>query len=307
MRKGEAPDLYLEAIPTGSMRLDLALGIGGLPRGGIIEIAGNASSGKTTLSLHLIAEAQKKGGICAFIDTEHAFPPTYARNLGINDQTLYISQPETAEQALEIAEKLVSSCALDLLIIDSATALAPRAEIQGDMGEYHIGLQAYLITKTLTQLALSAQLANTCVIFTTQLRYYDSPAFGKRASTAGGNALKFQSTMRLELNSKAIITSNQIEVGQRTKVKITKNKIAAPFKKTEFEIYFGEGISKVSDLFVLGKELDLITRRGSFYYYEKIPLGRGQQATKRKLKQNPHLSYELESHIRYLKGLPFRE
>jgi len=337
MNMEEDCDSYAKVIPTGSMRLDLALPLGGLPRGKIIEIAGTPSSGKSTLSLHIISEAQKKGGICAFIDTEHSFPPIYATRIGIDKQTLLISLPETAEEALQIVDTLTSSYALDLIVIDSVTALAPRAEIQSEMGDFDQGRQARLLSQILPELAYAAKQSNTCLIFTSQTRHQSKHFYGKKASTS--STLNFHASVRLELDSKRLIKSGTTYIGQRTLVKITKpplrkserasgdrrkagetttatavypfrplphspTRSSPPFKKTQFDIYFGQGISKSSDLFSLGTTLDLIKKRDSFYYYLNIPLGRTHHIAKQRLAQTPSLSYELEHHIRQLIALP---
>ncbi len=298
----EDSDSYAKAIRTGSTWLDLALPLGGLPRGKIIEIAGTPSSGKSTLSLHIISEAQKRGGICVFIDTEHTFCATYATRIGIDKQRLFISQPETAEEALQIVDTLTSSYAIDLIVIDSVTALAPLAEIQSEMGDLDQGRQARLLSQILPELAYTAKQSNTCLIFTSQTRHQSKCFYGKKESTS--SALNFHTSVRLELDSKSLIESGTTYIGQHTLVKITKPEIPSPFKKTQFDIHFGQGISKSSDLFSLGITLDLIKKRDSFYYYLNIPLGRTHHIAKQHLAQTPYLCHKLEHHIRQLIGLP---
>ena len=302
MNMEENTDSYAKIIPTGSMRLDFALQIGGVPRGKIIEIAGTPSSGKSTLSLHIISEAQKKGGLCAFIDTEHTLAATYATRIGIDKQRLFISQPETAEQALQIVETLTYSYAIDLIVIDSVTALAPLGEIQSEMGDLDQGRQARLLRQTLPELAAAAQQSNTCLLFTSQTRQQSKAFYGKKESTS--NVLKYHASVRLELDSRSLITSGTTVIGQRTQVKISKPKMPPRFKKIQFDILFGQGISKSSDLFTLATTLDLIKKQDSFYYYLNIPLGKTDQSAKQHLEQTPTLSYQLERHLRQLTGLP---
>lgn len=292
---------YTNVISTGSLRLDFALPLGGLPRGKIIEIAGTPSSGKSTLSLHIISEAQKKGGNCAFIDTEHTFIPRYATNIGIDKQKLFISQPETAEEALQIVETLTSSYAIDVIVIDSVTALAPIAELQSEMGDLDQGRQARLLKQILPELAYTAKQSDTCLIFTSQTRHQAKGFYGKKESTS--SALSFHASLRLELRLKRLIKSGTRYIGQRSQVKITQPGILCPVKKAKFEILFGEGISKSSDLFTLGSTLELIKKQASFYYYLKIPLGKTCKSAKQHLEQTPYLSHQLERHLRQLTGL----
>lgn len=302
MNMEEKTNEYAKVIPTGSMRLDIALQIGGVPRGKIIEITGTPSSGKSTLSLHIISEAQKKGGFCAFIDTEHCFAATYATKIGIDKQNLLISQPETAEEALQIIETLTYSYAIDLIVIDSVTALAPIAEIQSEMGDLNQGRQARLLRQTLPELADAAHQSNTSLIFTRQTREQSKTFYAKKERTS--SVLKYHASVRLELDSRSLITSGTTIIGQRTQVKITKPKIPSRFKKTQFDILFDQGISKSSDLFTLATTLNLIKKKDSFYYYLNIPLGKTDQSAKQYLAQSPNLCYQLERHLRQLIGLP---
>lgn len=306
MKMGEAPDLYVEAIPTGSIGLDLALGIGGVPRGRIVEIYGTESSGKTTLCLHIIAEAQKMGGICAFIDVEHALDPSYAAKIGVDIKNLYVSLPETAEDALEIVEILVRSSALDVIVIDSVAALVPRAEVEGQMGDSHMGVQARLMSQALRKLAGAVKISNTSLIFTNQIRHKIGVVYANQEATPGGKALKLYATVRLEIRSGQTIKYYQQEIGKRSKIKVVKNKLASPFRRAQFDIIFAEGISKTGDLLDTATNLKIIHKKGPFYYYLNRRLGRGREAAKQYLKQNARLFHEIDTHIRQSRGLPPR-
>jgi recombination protein RecA len=307
MKMGEAPQLKIEAIPTGSIGLDLAIGIGGVPRGRIVEIYGPESSGKTTLCSHIIAEAQKMGGTCAFIDVEHALDPAYAAKIGVDVDNLYISQPDTGEQALEITEALVRSEAIDVVVVDSVAALVPRAEIEGDMGASHMGLQARLMSQALRKLAGAVKKSNTCLIFTNQIRIKIGIVYGNPETTTGGQALKFYSSVRIEIRGGQRIKAGKEEVGRRAKVKIKKNKVAPPFKRVEFDIMFDEGISVTGDVLDVATEMEIIERRGAWYYYRELRLGNGRKNVKVFLRENPALLYELESRIREARGLAPKE
>lgn len=307
MKMGEAPQLKIEAIPTGSIGLDLAIGIGGVPRGRIVEIYGPESSGKTTLCSHIIAEAQKMGGTCAFIDVEHALDPAYAAKIGVDVDNLYISQPDTGEQALEITEALVRSEAIDVVVVDSVAALVPRAEIEGDMGASHMGLQARLMSQALRKLAGAVKKSNTCLIFTNQIRLKIGIVYGNPETTTGGQALKFYSSVRIEIRGGQPIKAGKEEVGRRAKVKIKKNKVAPPFKRVEFDIMFDEGISVTGDVLDVATEMKIIERRGAWYYYGELRLGNGREKVKVFLRENPALLYELESRIREARGLAAKE
>lgn len=299
MKLGEASaKMNIEAISCGSISLDLALGIGGIPRGRIIEIFGPESSGKTTVALHVIAEAQKKGGIAAFIDAEHALDPTYAKNLGVDIDNLLISQPDTGEQALEIAEALVRSSAVDVIVIDSVAALVPRAEIEGDMGDAHVGLQARLMSQALRKLAGSVNKSKTAAIFINQLREKVGIMFGNPETTPGGRALKFYSSVRLEVKRVDTIKNGADMVGSRTRVKVVKNKVAPPFKQAEFDIMYGQGISKEGDIIDVATEMDIINKSGSWYSYEKERLGQGRENVKEFLSNNKNILEEIENKIR---------
>ncbi len=298
MRLGEATHMQVETIPTGSIALDLALGVGGIPRGRITEIYGPESAGKTTLCQHIIAEAQKLGGTCAFIDMEHALDPTYAARCGVNIDDLYISQPDTGEQALEIAEALIRSGAMDVLVVDSVAALVPRAEIEGEMGDSHMGLQARLMSQALRKLSGAIKQSNTAVIFTNQLRMKIGVMFGNPETTTGGNALKFYASVRLDIRRiQSIKTEGQV-IGNRTKVRVTKNKVAPPFREVEFDIMYNEGISKAGDVLDIATELEIITKRGAFFAFEEARLGQGRENAKEYLKQNPELLAQIELRIR---------
>lgn len=304
MKMGEAPDLQVEAIPTGSIALDLALGIGGVPRGRVIEIYGPESSGKTTLCSHIIAEAQKMGGTCAFIDVEHAYDPTYGARIGVDVNNLYISQPDTGEQALEITEALVRSGAIDIVVVDSVAALVPRAEIEGEMGDSHVGLQARLMSQALRKLAGAVKKSNTCLIFTNQIRMKIGVLFGNPETTTGGNALKFYASVRMEIRGGQPIKIGNDDVGKRAKVKIKKNKVAPPFKDAEFDIMFNEGISVSGDILDIATEMEIVEKRGAYYSYGDLRLGQGRENAKAFLQENHVVMNELDSRIREATGLP---
>ncbi len=298
MRLGEAHHMAVDVIPTGSLSLDIALGVGGIPRGRITEIYGPESSGKTTICQHIVAEAQKMGGVGAYIDMEHALDPNYAARCGVNIDTLLISQPDTGEQALEIAEALVRSGAVDVVVVDSVAALVPRAEIEGDMGDATMGMQARLMSQALRKLSGAIKQTNTAVIFTNQLRQKIGVMFGNPETTSGGMALKFYSSVRLDVRRiQSIKLGNEI-IGNRTKVRVVKNKVAAPFRSAEFDIMYNEGISRLGDILDLATELEIITKRGSFYNYGDIRLGQGRENSKEFLSQNPQLVEEVELAIR---------
>lgn len=298
MRLGEASHLMVEVIPTGSLSLDIALGVGGIPRGRITEIFGPEASGKTTLCQHIVAEAQKLGGTCAYIDMEHALDPVYAARCGVEVDKLLISQPDTGEQALEIAETLVRSGAVDVVVIDSVAALVPRAEIEGDMGDSHMGLQARLMSQALRKLSGAIKQANTAVIFTNQLRQKIGIVFGNPETTTGGMALKFYASVRLDMRRIQSIKLGAEIIGSRTRVRVVKNKVAPPFRTAEFDIMYNEGISKMGDLLDLATGLDIISKRGSFYTYGDIRLGQGRENAKEFLKENPDLASEIELAVR---------
>src|SRR5512136_486632 len=298
MRLGDAHRMTIDAIPTGSLSLDLALGIGGIPRGRITEIYGPESSGKTTLSQHIVSEAQKLGGTAAYVDMEHALDPTYAERCGVNVENLLISQPDTGEQALEITETLVRSGAVDVIVIDSVAALVPRAEIEGDMGDSPMGMQARLMSQALRKLSGAIKQTNTAVVFTNQLRQKIGVMFGNPETTTGGMALKFYASVRLDVRRIQSIKLGQDIIGNRTRVRVVKNKVAAPFRTAEFDIMYNEGISKAGDLIDLATGLDIITKRGSFYSYGDIRLGQGRENAKDFLKQNLDLADEIEIAVR---------
>jgi len=298
MRLGEATHLLVETIPTGSLALDLALGVGGIPRGRVSEIYGPESAGKTTLCQHIVAEAQKRGGIAAYIDMEHALDPPYAARCGVDIDNLYISQPDTGEQALEIAEQLVRSGAVDIIVIDSVAALVPRAEIEGEMGDSHMGLQARLMSQALRKLSGAIKQSNTSLVFTNQLRMKIGVMFGNPETTTGGNALKFYASVRLDIRRTQSIKTNAEVVGNRVKVRVTKNKVAPPFREAEFDIMFNEGISKVGDILDIGVNMEIITKRGAFFTYGDVKLGQGRENGKDFLKEHPEIANELEAAIR---------
>ena len=294
MRLGEAHQLAVEVIPTGALSLDIALGVGGIPRGRITEIYGPEASGKTTICQHIVAEAQKLGGTCAFIDMEHALDPSYASRCGVDVDNLLISQPDTGEQALEITETLVRSGAIDVIVIDSVAALVPRAEIEGDMGDSPMGMQARLMSQAMRKLSGAIKQTNTAVVFTNQLRQKIGVVFGNPETTTGGMALKFYSSVRLDIRRIQQIKLGSEIIGNRTRVRVVKNKVSPPFRTSEFDIMYNEGISKVGDLLDLGTELEIIDKRGSFYSYGDIRLGQGRENSKEFLRQNPDLAEEIE-------------
>ena len=298
MTLGDQPDCSVSTIASGSIGLDHALGIGGYPRGRVIEIYGPESSGKTTLAIHAIAEAQKAGGIAAIIDAEHAFDRTYAKNLGVNVDTLLISQPDNGEQALEIADNLIRSGAIDIIVIDSVAALTPKAEIEGEMGDSKMGLQARLMSQALRKLTANISRTNTCCIFINQLREKIGVMFGNPETTTGGNALKFYASVRIDVRKIGQIKDGEDATGSRTRVKIVKNKMAPPFRKAEFDIVFGEGISKIGEIIDLGVEYTIINKAGSWFSYGDTKIGQGRDAVKQILLDNPQLADEIEAKIR---------
>ena len=311
MKMGDSPKVDIDVIPTGSIGLDMALGVGGVPRGRMIEIFGPESSGKTTLALHIVAEAQKKGGVCAYIDAEHAMDPEYARKLGVNIKELLISQPDTGEQGLEITESLVRSGKIDVIVIDSVAALTPKDEIEGDMGQSHVGKQARLMSQALRKLTAIVARSNTVVIFINQIRMQIGIMFGNPETTPGGKALKFYTSIRLDIRRIAQIKKGEEVVGSRTRVKVVKNKVAAPFKQTEFDILYGEGISREGEIMALGEKLGIISKSsGAIFTYlgtekarakegfEEIKLGRGYDAARTYLRDNKKLSDEILKEVR---------
>ncbi len=298
MRLGEASIMNIEAIPTGSIALDIALGVGGLPRGRIIEIYGPESSGKTTVALHSVAEVQKRGGQAAFIDAEHALDPIYAKNLGVNIDELLISQPDTGEQALEIAEALVRSGAVDIVVIDSVAALVPKSELEGDMGDSHVGLQARLMSQALRKLAGAISKSKTISIFINQIREKIGVMFGNPETTTGGRALKFYSTVRLEVRRAEALKQGNDVVGSRTKIKVVKNKVAPPFKQAEVDIMFGEGISREGSIIDIGAEIDIVQKSGAWYSFNEERLGQGRENVKIYLKEHPEITDVIEQKIR---------
>jgi recombination protein RecA len=300
MRLGEAQHMVVEAIPTGALSLDLALGVGGVPRGRITEIYGPESSGKTTICQHIVAEAQRLGGTCAYIDMEHALDPVYAGRCGVDIDNLLISQPDTGEQALEIAETLVRSGAVDVVVIDSVAALVPRSEIEGDMGDATMGMQARLMSQALRKLSGVIKQTNTAVIFTNQLRQKIGVMFGNPETTTGGMALKFYASVRLDVRRVQSIKLGEEVIGSRTKVRVVKNKVAAPFRTAEFDIMYNEGISKAGDLLDLATEMEIVAKRGSFFNYGDVRLGQGRENAKEYLRRNPILAAEIEAAIRQM-------
>jgi recombination protein RecA len=293
----------IETIPSGSLGLDIALGVGGLPRGRVIEIYGPESSGKTTLTLHVIAEAQKKGGVCAFVDAEHALDTVYARKLGVNLEDLLVSQPDTGEQALEITDTLVRSGAVDVLVVDSVAALTPRAEIEGEMGESQPGLQARLMSQALRKLTASISRSNTMVIFINQIRMKIGVMYGSPETTTGGNALKFYASVRLDIRRIGAIKDREEVVGNQTRVKVVKNKVAPPFKQVEFDIMYGEGVSKAGELVDLGVKAGVVEKSGAWFSYDSQRLGQGRENAKAFLKSNPDIAAKIERAIRENSGL----
>ncbi|MDP3957845.1 MAG: recombinase RecA [bacterium] len=298
MKLGERPKVNVGAISTGSLGIDHALGVGGLPRGRIIEIFGPESSGKTTLTLHVIAEAQKQGGVCAFVDAEHAMDPEYTKKLGVKTNDLLISQPDTGEQALEIVESLVRSGKIDVVVIDSVAALTPKDEIEGDMGAHHVGKQARLMSQALRKLTAITAKSKTIVIFINQIRMQIGVMFGNPETTPGGKALKFYTSVRIDIRKIASIKKGEETVGSRTRVKIVKNKVAAPFKSTEFDIIYGEGISREGELIALGEKYGIIQKAGTGYAFGEEKLGRGYDATRTYLRENHKIADKIEKEIR---------
>ncbi len=307
MRLGDASHLNIETIPTGSLSLDIALGVGGIPRGRVVEIYGPESSGKTTLCQHIIAEAQRLGGICAFVDMEHALDPLYAARCGVDVDNLYVSQPDTGEQALEIADALIRSGTMDVVVVDSVAALVPRAEIEGEMGDTHVGLQARLMSQALRKLSGVIKQTNTAMIFTNQLRHKIGVMFGSPETTSGGNALKFYASVRLDIRRIQAIKSGAEITGNRTRVKVKKNKVAPPFMECEFDIMYNEGISKTGDVLDLSVAYGLVDKRGAYFRYGDTLLGQGRENAKAFLAENSPTLDELENLIRQEAGLPFLE
>lgn len=299
MKLGDsAADRTIDVIPTGSLAIDLALGVGGVPRGRIIEIYGPESSGKTTVALHIIAEAQKLGGAAAFIDAEHALDPVYAKALGVNIDDLLVAQPDTGEQGLEICEALVRSAAVDVVVVDSVAALVPRAEIEGEMGDNHVGLHARLMSQALRKLTGSISKSNTCVVFINQIREKIGVMFGSPETTTGGRALKFYASVRMDIRRQEAIKSGQDVIGNKTRVKVVKNKVSPPFKMADFDIMYGEGISREGSIVDIGTEMEIIAKSGAWYSYNGERLGQGRENVKEYLKQNPEVALELEQRIR---------
>ena len=303
MKMGQKETVETEVVSTGSLGLDVALGIGGLPRGRIIEVYGPESSGKTTLALHVIAEAQKKGGTCAFVDAEHALDPTYAKKLGVNLDELLISQPDAGEQALEIADTLVRSGAVDVLVVDSVAALVPRAELEGEMGDSHVGLHARLMSQALRKLTGSVSKSKTIVIFINQIRMKIGVMFGNPETTTGGNALKFYASVRMEIRRVGAIKDRDEVVGNQTRVKVVKNKLAPPFKVVDFDIMYGEGVSKMGVLIDLGVKASVVEKSGAWFSYNSTRIGQGRENAKTFLRDNPAMAAEIESAIRANAGL----
>ena len=307
MKLGEHSSLNVDAISTGSLDLDIALGIGGVPRGRIIEIYGPESSGKTTVALHISAEAQKRGGAVAFIDAEHALDPSYARNVGVDTENLIVSQPDTGEQGLEITEALVRSGAIDVVVVDSVAALVPRAEIEGEMGDSHVGLQARLMSQALRKLTGTINKSNCIVIFINQLREKVGVMFGNPETTTGGRALKFYASVRMDVRRIDSIKQGDEIIGNRTRVKIMKNKVAPPFKVAEFDIMYNEGISKVGNIIDVGVKESIVQKSGAWFSYNDIRLGQGRENAKQYLRENPEVALEIENHIRSKSDLPLNQ
>jgi len=307
MRLGENKTVEIEAIPSGSLGLDIALGIGGLPRGRIVEIYGPESSGKTTLALHIVAEAQKLGGTCGFIDAEHALDPVYAKKLGVDTDNLLIAQPDTGEQGLEITDTLVRSGALDIVVIDSVAALTPKAELEGEMGDSLPGLQARLMSQALRKLTGSISKSNTMVIFINQIRHKIGVMFGSPETTTGGNALKFYASVRLDIRRIGQIKDRDEVIGNQTRVKVVKNKVAPPFRQVEFDIMYGEGVSKLGEIIDLGVKAGIVEKSGSWYSYDSQRVGQGRENAKGFLRQNPEMCAEIERAIRKNAGLVVEE
>ncbi|KEP70030.1 recombinase RecA [Thioclava sp. BHET1] len=304
---GDTPAREIESTSTGSLGLDIALGIGGLPKGRIVEIYGPESSGKTTLTLHAIAEEQKKGGVCAFVDAEHALDPGYARKLGVDLEELLISQPDTGEQALEIVDTLVRSGAVSMVVVDSVAALTPKAEIEGDMGDHTVGAQARLMSQAMRKLTASIGRSNCMVVFINQIRMKIGVMFGSPETTSGGNALKFYASVRLDIRRIGSIKDRDEVVGNQTRVKVVKNKVAPPFKQVEFDIMYGEGISKMGELVDLGVKAGVVDKSGAWYSYGDERIGQGRENAKTFLREHPDLAYEIEDKIRASHGLDFGE
>ena len=303
MRMGEKQTMAIEAVPTGALALDIALGIGGVPRGRIVEIFGPESSGKSTLALHVVAEAQRNGGICAYIDAEHAMDPVYARAIGVDIDQLLISQPDTGEQALEIADMLVRSGALDVVVVDSVAALTPRAEIEGEMGDSHVGLQARLMSQALRKLTANLNKTNTIMIFINQLREKIGVMFGSPETTPGGRALKFYSSVRLDIRRIESIKDGAEVVGSRTRVKVVKNKVAPPFRQAEFDIMYGKGISREGSLLDMAVEMGIVKKSGAWFTYEGEQLGQGRENAKNFLSENPEIMVEISERVRVQAGI----
>jgi recombination protein RecA len=304
LRLGDAHQLQVDVIPTGSLAVDLALGVGGVPRGRVTEIYGPESAGKTTFCLHVVREAQKRGGICAFVDMEHALDPHFAERIGVNVDDLYISQPDTAEQALEITESLVRSGAVDVIVLDSVAALVPRAEIEGEMGDSHVGLQARLMSQALRKLSGAIKQSHSIVLFTNQLREKIGVMFGSPETTSGGRALKFYSSVRLDIRRIQAIKQGGEVVGNRTRIRVTKNKVAPPFKEAEFDIMYDEGISREGSMIDIASDIGIIEKRGAFYRYNDGLLGQGRENSRQYLKENPEITDEIEDLVRKHYGLP---
>ena len=296
--------MAVEVVPSGSLSLDLALGVGGVPKGRIVEVYGPESSGKTTVALHMVAEVQKRGGIAGYVDAEHAMDPTYAKALGVDIDNLYISQPDDGEQALEIAETMVRSGAIDIVIVDSVAALVPRAEIEGEMGDSHMGLQARLMSQALRKLTGITNKSNCTVVFINQLREKIGITFGNPETTTGGRALKFYSSIRMEIRKSDVLKQGTEIVGNRTKVKIAKNKVAPPFKTAEFDIIYGKGISKEGDILDLAAEVDIVNKSGAWYAYKETRIGQGRENAKQFLRENPDVCQEIENLVREHYDLP---
>jgi len=307
MRLGDKETIAIPSISTGALSIDAALGIGGVPRGRVVEIFGPESSGKTTLALHVIAEAQKVGGMAAFIDAEHALDPEYARKLGVSVDNLLVSQPDSGEQALEIAEMLIRSGAIDIIVIDSVAALVPKAELEGEMGDQHMGLQARLMSQAMRKLTGIVSRSNTCLLFINQIREKIGVMFGSNEVTTGGRALKFYSSVRIEIRREMTIKEGDQTIGNRAKVKVVKNKLAPPFKIAEFDIIYGEGISREGDLLDLGTTHDVIEKSGAWFSYKDTRLGQGRENVKRFLKDNPDISKQVEEELRMKMGLTKEE
>jgi recombination protein RecA len=304
MKLGESTRLDVETIPTGSLSLDIAIGVGGMPRGRIIEIYGPESSGKTTICLHVIAEAQRSGGYCGFVDVEHALDPVYARKIGVNVDNLYVSQPDTGEQALEITEALVRSGAMDVVVVDSVAALVPRAEIEGEMGDSHVGLQARLMSQALRKLVGAVKSSGTALIFTNQLRQKIGVMFGNPETTSGGMALKFYASLRLDIRRIQSIKQGNDVIGNRTRITVRKNKVAPPFRVAEFDIMYNEGISTEGDLLDLGVEHEIVEKRGAYYRFNGDAIGQGRENAKAHLQEHPELAAQIDQLLRNRAGLP---